>query len=477
MANDWDPDFIAAYSTDTPYASNPYPASGAVNVETDVVMSWTGPSTYTAVGYNVYADPNSNNLTAEKAAYYSSAQPGSTYTPGSVLEYDTTYYWRIESLEPNDVGSQQPFIHTGPVWIFTTQPDEARILTGPISQTVTAGTTVEFLVTTINAETYQWYKDGVALTSAPALYSGESTAMLSIYDVQLDDEGTYHCVVDNSLNLPDISGKVQLMTQRLAGWWKLDGDLTDSVALAVPGAIMHDGTSPDPNYVGVGKDGGAMQFFGDVEGLVVFSNSADFFNFYPQGYTVSAWVKTTTAPPAWGAYVAKQGSDPARGFILTETNAGNAVHTLRQSFSDLNSNTKVNDDVWHLVTGTYDGVLKQGKIYVDGVLRNQATSTGTPVGSPADLIFGAEFPDGRVAYIGLLDDVRIWSYPLDAVAAAKLYTDFNPGSEICTQYPIYDIAGPNGVGTEYRDCRVNLYDFVPVADAWLECNIVPTCIP
>lgn len=74
-------------------------------------------------------------------------------------------------------------------------------------------------MTALNTETYQWYKDGIALT-ATTLYSGEKTSTLTIYDIQLDDEGLYHCVADNSLNVPAASATAQLMTQRLAGWWK-----------------------------------------------------------------------------------------------------------------------------------------------------------------------------------------------------------------------------------------------------------------
>jgi hypothetical protein len=215
-----------------------------------------------------------------------------------------------------------------------------------------------------------------------------------------------------------------------------------------------------------------------VDGLVTFANSANFFNFYPRGYTVSAWVNMPEKTSGnWGAYVSKQGADPTRGFLLTHQGAGQPVHTLRQSFNDLGSNTEADDNNWHLVVASYNAATKEGKVYVDGVLKNQATNTGVVEESPADLLFGAEWPDGRVAYIGLLDDVRIWSYVVDPVTVATLYTDFNPGAEICVEYPGYDVAGPNGIGDEFRDCRVNLYDFVPFANAWLGCNIVPTCIP
>jgi hypothetical protein len=58
-----------------------------------------------------------------------------------------------------------------------------------------------------------------------------------------------------------------------------------------------------------------------TDDIVTVSNSVDFFNFYPRGYTVSAWVNM---PPktsgAWGAFVSKQQREDGadwKGFILT----------------------------------------------------------------------------------------------------------------------------------------------------------------
>ncbi|HML76695.1 MAG TPA: immunoglobulin domain-containing protein, partial [Anaerohalosphaeraceae bacterium] len=457
-------------------AYDPAPAVGN-EVPLSQILSWKQLPVISGQGvtYKVYfgTDPNSPQLPLVKTTTTDAAD--FFYDPE--LVNSTTYYWRVDALEPNLPGA--PTVHTGDAWWFKTQPPSPRIETNPVSLTVPAGTAqAQFSVTGINIATYQWYKDGVALAAAPALYTGEKTATLTILDVQLADEGFYYCVADNSLNQPATSASAQLLTERLVGWWKLDGDLTDSVDETIAGAAAHDGTSTDPNFV-VGKDGSALQFFGDVDGLVVFTGSANFFNFYPRGYTVSAWVNMPEkAASPWGAYVCKQGTDPSRGFILTHQADGQPVHTLRQSFNDLGSNTNADDNNWHLVVGSYDAVTKEGKVYVDGVLRNQVTNTGTVEESPADLIFGAENLTATTApYIGLLDDVRIWSYVVDPVAVAVLYTDFNPGAEVCVEYPGYDVAGPDGIGDEFRDCRVNLYDFVPFANAWLDCNIVPTCIP
>jgi hypothetical protein len=458
---------------------NPAPAIG-VEAPVNQVLTWEQAPAANGLGvtYKVYFGDDANDL---NPTYYALSPVKITtdnptdffFDPTPDMANSKTYYWRVDTVEPN---IPTPVVHTGPEWWFTTQPPSARIETHPVSMTVPAGTAqAVFTVAGINIASYQWFKDGAALPAAPALYSGQDGPTLTILDVQVADEGFYHCEGDNSLNQPSVSTAAQLLTRRLVGWWKLDGDLTDSVGEAVAGAVTHDGTSVDPNFIPIGKDGGALQFYGDADSLATFPGSANFYNFYPRGYTVSAWVNMPTKTSgAWGAYVCKQGLSPSRGFILTHQGGGQAVHTLRQSYNDLGSNTDVDDNTWHLVVGTYDAAAKQGKVYVDGVLKNQATNAGTPTGSAADLIFGAEIADATNApYIGLLDDVRIWSYVVDPVAVAMLYADFNPGIEVCVSIPEYDVSGPEGVS----DCRVNVYDFVPFAEAWLNCNIVPTCLP
>jgi len=458
---------------------DPDPAVGK-EVPLSQVLSWKQVPQVGGLGvtYKVYfgTDPNSVNLPLVKTTTTDSAD--FFYDPD--LANSMKYYWRVDALEPNLAGS--PIVHTGDTWWFTTQPPSPRIETNPVSMTVPAGTAqVQFSVKGINIATYQWYKDGVALTAAPALYTGQNTDTLTILDVQVADEGFYYCVADNSLNQPATSTSAQLLTQRLVGWWKLDGDLTDSVDEVIAGAPAHDGVSAEPNYV-VGKDGSALQFFGGTDDIVTINNSVDFFNFYPRGYTVSAWVNMQEKTGAdWGAFVAKQQREDGaswKGFILSHQSAGQAVSTLRQSFNDLGSGTDVDDNKWHLVVGTYDAATQVGKVYVDGVLKGQATNTAAVETNPRALIFGEEVSTSRISpYIGQLDDVRIWSYALDPVTVAVLYTDFNPGAEVCVENPEYDVAGPDGIGDAFRDCRVNLYDFVPFANAWLDCNIVPTCIP
>ena len=452
-----------------------------LEVAIDQQVSWQQDPEVSDIGvtYNVYFGTDPNEISA---GYYGITPVKTTssdpvdffYNPGT-LDNSTTYYWKIDAVVSS-------VVHPGDEYWFVTQPASPRIEVSPASMTVPVGSDTQLSVSAINVDTYQWYKDGVAIEDDPTdtLYSGENTDTLTIYDTQVDDEAEYYCMVDNSLNEPAISEIAELMTQRLVGWWKLDGDLTDSVNDVVADAKAHDGTCNDPNFVSTGIDQGALQFYGDIDGLVIFPDSIDDFNFYSRGYTLSAWVNMPEAISSWTAYVSKEGiseDESRRGFILTATDRGEAVSTLRQSYNDLNSGFNVRLNDWHHVLATYDAATKEGCIYVDGYLRNQATNNGTVTGSPGNLIFGAQMDDGSSAYIGILDDVKIWSYPIDQVSIVALYTDFNPGIEICAAYPEFDVAGPEGIGEDYRDCKVDIYDFVQFAGDWLECNIVPTCKP
>ncbi|MBN2512948.1 MAG: immunoglobulin domain-containing protein [Sedimentisphaerales bacterium] len=469
----WETHFEATYESTTPFPTYVSPADSENNVATDVTLSWTAPTAFTPVGYNVYIDLYEPNLTAADAAWYSAGQAGTTYTPSPVLASDTIYYWRVEALEPNLVAPYMPIPHSGPAWQFTTAPKAVVIVTNPASQTVPAGDTVVLTMDALNATSYQWYKDG-------SLVIDQTTATLTLTDVQLADEGFYTCTASNALPSSATSVPAQVMTRRLAGWWKLEdpnttgGFLADSVQTEVPGAPAHIATAAEYR-VAVGKEGSAIELNGTTNRLVTVSDSTSFFNFYPQGYTVSAWINRSAAT-AWGAYVSKQApattepAAPAKGFILTHNASGQPVHTLRTvNPNDLSSNVEADDNTWHLATGTYDAATKTSKIYVDGLLRNQVTYTAHPAISPAAVMFGAELPNGNIAYTGLLDDVRIWTYPLDDQAVANLYTDFNPDIYVCLERPELDVTGPNGV----PDCKVDLYEFAEVAAEWLECGLYP----
>ncbi len=103
-------------------ASNPSPPDGATDVSTNVILSWTGGSG--ATSYDVYfgTDPTPD------AGEFQGNQAGTSFDPGP-LAFDTTYYWRIDSV--NSAGTT-----TGLFWDISTEPEIVTQPPGPPSSPV-----------------------------------------------------------------------------------------------------------------------------------------------------------------------------------------------------------------------------------------------------------------------------------------------------------------------------------------------------
>jgi hypothetical protein len=88
--------------------ANPGPANGAVDVSQTPILTW---SPGLGTSHEVYfgADAASLELKASGNLGQESHEPGQ-------LEWDTTYYWRID--EANNANADSPW--TGPLWSFTT---------------------------------------------------------------------------------------------------------------------------------------------------------------------------------------------------------------------------------------------------------------------------------------------------------------------------------------------------------------------
>ena len=88
--------------------SNPIPAKGTVDVTQTPVLTWT-PGLGSS--YEVYFGTDAASLELKASGNLGSE----SYEPGQ-LEWNTTYYWRID--EANNTNADSPW--TGPLWSFTT---------------------------------------------------------------------------------------------------------------------------------------------------------------------------------------------------------------------------------------------------------------------------------------------------------------------------------------------------------------------
>ncbi len=92
-------------------AWNPSPVDGAKWIQSDVTLSWN--AGWNSIYYQVYLSPDLDAVTNGTAAA-DKGIVGSTSYAATGLDFDTTYYWRVDAFD--DKGAW----HTGDVWSFTT---------------------------------------------------------------------------------------------------------------------------------------------------------------------------------------------------------------------------------------------------------------------------------------------------------------------------------------------------------------------
>ena len=89
--------------------SNPDPAKGAVDVSQTAVLGWT-PGVF-GTSHEVYFGTDASSLELKSSGNLGSE----SYDPGQ-LEWNTTYYWRVD--EADSANADSPW--TGPLWSFST---------------------------------------------------------------------------------------------------------------------------------------------------------------------------------------------------------------------------------------------------------------------------------------------------------------------------------------------------------------------
>jgi hypothetical protein len=421
------------------------------------------------------------------------AEPGTMATDSDGV----LHYWIVDAIQfvegPGGGGGSE-IVFPGGIWYFWTKPTVPIIVTDPVSQT---GEVVTLVIETIGEAptAYDWYKVGdpedtlYETTSVPSLTIDFSTATI-------DDEGYYYCVAKNDNGSSAPSAVARVMKSRLVGWWKLNDDLTDSVAEVESGAPEHNGVAVDPNGAPVDPnfiDGvyqSGLEFFADGR-IVIIPETGEYFNFHPQGMTVSLWLNSETTgwdgiiskhirPAVWedwvGWVIDLNGADDSEGWL-------GATHFTIRHQADLFGNDydgAMNDGQWYLFTAVMDPGTQTTRVYVNGAQKNESGTYdfGAIVMNDEPLVFGAEDQYGRVPYPGKIDEVKIWNYPLDEIYIANLYLEYRPDENVCIEedaaWRYFDVAGEPG-GPSY--CIIDIEDFAEVAAAWMMCNLVPECLP
>ena len=410
------------------------------------------------------------------------SDPDSQFGPIQNLGFETSYQWAVveamdghtQTLTPNvsTIDDVDPNNIVGPQWAFTTKSAAPTIDTPPADVLADQLSDPSFTciiecLTALTAGNISWDKDGTSVTAGISFTdNGDNTytSVLSLTDVDALDEGVYTCTVTNTAGSDEASAK--LMTKRLAGHWKMDESLSDSSGNGWAGTYT---TSPVV-YDNAGKDGKALSLLNEPN-YVQISGSEDAFNFFDLGLTVSCWVKTVNNR---GGLVCKQdrdGYDTWNGFLLYINNS--VVNLNYRGVGGPVGGMAVNDGQWHMVTGTFDRDTGEMLVYVDGEEDAAATYPNATIRlADNPLVIGAEQITGTMAFEGLIDDVRVYTYAKTDTEVLDLYNEFtDPDKQLCLlDYADgVDVSGPEGE----PDCKVDLYDFAEIAVGWLTSGLYP----
>lgn len=488
-------------------AANPLPLGNAVDPAATTALSWVDPAKYTPeVGYNLVlrkaTEASEPNFAA--AGNIIEITNATATSPTAVsLDYDATYYWRVDAYEPNGVAnnSADDFLHTGFVWSFKTLPSAPIITVEPADAAAASGETavmvLEFTsLSPLTSAVWEQLPNGangnwVAARGTTVIdeISVAKTVTLTIPDIAVADEGFYRCTVTNDNGNTNVvsDGTARLVVKRILAHYAFEGNANDTNN---GGGIRNDGAPaggaalmPDITYAPTGLTG-----LGD--GVVFNAATAELdpnqsyiqlpMTAYPNADvggglsagTISCWVKARTTGTVIGAF--NDGLNTGLQFSVQNATGmrifrRNEFHNeLGEYFSDPDLTT---GDEWYFVAATWGNGDGKVRTYIARASEN---------GHIEDVV--NDVPDNYIAWqyaptIGgqnsrgtvnaifkagsMLDDLKIYNYVLSPEEIANEFHAVT-GNTMCVVTSFDgDYFDTNG------DCVVDITDFADFAAAWL----------
>jgi hypothetical protein len=449
------------------------PANGATGV-VDVVAEWMAPPLVEAPVYNVYGgtDPEALDLLAEGLTD-TSLPYGSA---GAELDYETTYYWRV------DVVGQDP----GAVWSFTTQTGKPLIdsITGAaVAPGGDAQLVVEASSIAEGELSYQWYRAkvemmGIVLEDVP-LPEGVA-AVLDVTAVTIGDEGEYYCVVSNDLG-ETRSANVWLDVQvGLIHRWTFD-ESADGVTI--------------PDVVG-GADATLMNGTGNA---TIADGQADLANDGSQGsgaadagdyvdlpngllspltqMTLECWTTWDGTDAIWqrvfdmgtsnGGEDSSAGGDQTTWFMVCPDNSGRVLQVeyrrLGAPFNmPINDNGMLPANEEVLITLVHDDVADIAKCYINGTIVGAYNAPAMLNEFVDNNLWLGRSQWGDPLYCGSYNELRMYD---TALSAAEIAANYLAGPDVIAE-PIVPCETAL-VGDRNGDCVVDFVDAAVTADEWL----------
>ena len=265
------------------------------------------------------------------------------------------------------------------------------------------------------------------ITSASELYP----ASLAPTNVKFDDfitteynlspNSTSYClqgIVDGSVM--SISNSVQSVVNKpctengLVGWWKLNGDATDSSGLGNNGTIS--GALATTGQNGIASN--AMSFDGLDDYITISSPN----NLSPSSITISGWLYLNNTGN-WMMINRGGSSTPGAYYVFGYLNGSNEI--IEFSMTDAlgvrtSMATTIFINTWIHIVATFDSLANTKRLYINGVLMGTSIASVSRANITSPLYFG-RYTSGYYTN-GLIDDNRIYDRALSATEIQQLYS-------------------------------------------------------
>lgn len=475
-------------------AKTPAPAAGAVEQSpTSVFLTWQpgddplagGTPNPNVTGYYVYMDQFDSATASPEPNFINPVYIAGTQYPVSApslaLGTDQLVFWRVDTSISGST-ADDPNTVTGLTWSFQTESSFPEIIAQPQDVTVFEGESAVFSVEAVGVNPivlYEWFN-----SNDEPVASGAAMSTLTLSSTEIEDSGAYYCVITNAQGKTAQSNAAALYVKGLLAQYDFENALTDARG-------QFDGTAKniDPNLAG------AVSYDAQgVSGSAVVLSGGNYIELapgaYPNSYmglasgTLSCWVKTTSGVTGTviAAYndghttcynVSVQVPERLYFYIRTETNNVSQVQAAAPGIMDGN---------WHQIVATY-ALGSNSAIYMDG--EQLATAGGLAASAQFapwayTLPIGAGDTRGVISnvYQGAIDSLVLYNYPKTQKEVLDMYNSHAAVQKsLCLDAyaSAFDLAGPDGVGTSFADCRVDLYDFAAMAASWLDCGLYPSC--
>jgi len=209
----------------------------------------------------------------------------------------------------------------------------------------------------------------------------------------------------------------------LVGHWTMN-EGEGGVAHDLSGNDNHGTLVNGPTWAN-GKAGEALDFDGASDYIAISDSEATTSNLAITGaITLSAWVKLNdmTSEVIMGRG-SGTGSAGNYGYVLMVYNGSVVLNMHSNTAVYALGSVLATDSNWHFITATWDGTMNTNgvKIYIDGTLSRQGTSTISVMGQPV-YQFRIGVSSSSLAYVnGLIDDVRIYNRALTEDEVRLIY--------------------------------------------------------